>query len=609
MRTELRFLLAIGLMIVVLVGTNLLFPPIPPEDTGLQIDSTLVQQPQPATPDSQAEGEVPPVVPQVPETDLAGPAVEPAEGDTATADAEADTLAPSVPEQLIVVETPLYRLTFTTHGARLLSAELTGFESFTRPGAVQLVPDDEVATLGQRLLVAGDTVDMRRAPFEASAAAVEVSGGGAAETLRFTYDHPASDFGMEVAYTFVPDEYGIVVSGQVRGVDSGTLFTDLGSGVAFNEVNVEEESRLTAYVTNHIDRGIRAVPLRDVEGLQIDDGPFFWAVFKTKFFMFGALAGTEPDGSERLGGLLAAEHPVEQRASLTVTQPFGPEGRFAYRLYAGPQDFRRLSAHGQDLEDANPYGWKFMRPVIQPFTGLIITILNWMHDRFNLAYGWVLILFGVAMRVVFFPLYHRSMKAQLKNMAVQPLLQEIQKTHKDNPEKMQKELMKLYKEHGFNPLAGCLPMLLPWPVLVALFFVFQNTIELRGVPFLWLPDLSLADPYYILPIFLGLSMFLLQWVGFRSMDQVNPQMKMMMWFMPIFLVFIFFRLPSGLNLYYATANIATLPQQFWIANERKKARVEAPKPAAPVEPVEPEQPKNEERPPPRRRKKRTSRKR
>jgi YidC/Oxa1 family membrane protein insertase len=133
-------------------------------------------------------------------------------------------------------------------------------------------------------------------------------------------------------------------------------------------------------------------------------------------------------------------------------------------------------------------------------------------------------------------------------------------------------------------------MLLPWPVLVALFFVFQNTIELRGVSFLWLPDLSQADPYYILPAFLGLSMFLLQWVGFRSMDQINPQMKMMMWFMPIFLVFIFLRLPSGLNLYYATANIATLPQQFWIANERMKQRAKAPKGAAKAEPAESQAP-------------------
>jgi YidC/Oxa1 family membrane protein insertase len=137
-------------------------------------------------------------------------------------------------------------------------------------------------------------------------------------------------------------------------------------------------------------------------------------------------------------------------------------------------------------------------------------------------------------------------------------------------------MMKLYKEHGFNPLAGCLPMLLPWPVLIALFFVFQNTIELRGVPFLWLPDLSAPDPFFILPIFLGVSMFLLQWVSMRSMPQQNPQMKMMMYVMPIMMVVIFFNLASGLNLYYATANIATLPQQIWIAGERKKAQAKPP---------------------------------
>jgi YidC/Oxa1 family membrane protein insertase len=115
-------------------------------------------------------------------------------------------------------------------------------------------------------------------------------------------------------------------------------------------------------------------------------------------------------------------------------------------------------------------------------------------------------------------------------------------------------------------------MLLPWPVLIALFFVFQNTIELRGVPFLWLPDLSAKDPFYILPVILALSMFLMQWVSLRSLDTANQQMKMMMYIMPPMMLFIFANLASGLNLYYATANIATIPQQIWIMNERKKMK-------------------------------------
>jgi YidC/Oxa1 family membrane protein insertase len=213
-----------------------------------------------------------------------------------------------------------------------------------------------------------------------------------------------------------------------------------------------------------------------------------------------------------------------------------------------------------------------LRPVIQPFAAIITTILIYLHNQLGWGYGWVLILFGVMMRVVLFPLNQKAMRAQLRNTAVAPLVKEIQAKYKNDPDRQQKEMMRLYREHGFNPLAGCVPMLIPFPVLITLFFVFQNTIELRGVSFLWLPDLSAPDPLYLLPVFLGVSMFLLQWVSMRSMEQVNPQMKMMLWFMPIFMVFIFFRLASGLNLYYATANIATLPQQYWIAKERQKAR-------------------------------------
>lgn len=115
-------------------------------------------------------------------------------------------------------------------------------------------------------------------------------------------------------------------------------------------------------------------------------------------------------------------------------------------------------------------------------------------------------------------------------------------------------------------------MLIPYPVLITLFFVFENTIALRGVGFLWLSDLSRPDPLYILPIILGLSMFALQYLSARSTPTTNPQMKMMMWLMPPFMTFIFLRLASGLNLYYAATNLASLPQQIQIMNERRQMR-------------------------------------
>jgi YidC/Oxa1 family membrane protein insertase len=146
-------------------------------------------------------------------------------------------------------------------------------------------------------------------------------------------------------------------------------------------------------------------------------------------------------------------------------------------------------------------------------------------------------------------------------------------------------MMKLYKEHGFNPLAGCWPMLLPWPVLIALFFVFQNTIELRGATFLWLPDLSRPDPLYIIPVLMGLSMYGLSKVGQLGMEP-NPQMKMMLYIMPVMMTFLFLNFASGLNLYYAVSNIASIPQQWMLARERVRRTakpVVSTKPAAPPE--------------------------
>jgi len=241
-------------------------------------------------------------------------------------------------------------------------------------------------------------------------------------------------------------------------------------------------------------------------------------------------------------------------------------------MYLGPQEYSRLKALGNEFQEVNPYGWAFFRAVVRPFVGIIVAILNWAHNTLSIGYGWVLILFGIALRILLWPLNAKAMRAQIRNMAVQPLVKEIQTKYKDKPEQQQKELMRLYKEHGFNPVAGCLPMLLPWPILIALFFVFQNAIELRGVSFWWLPDLSAKDPYFILPVLLALSMFLIQWITYKSMPSDNPQMKLMMWFMPIFLGVIFLNFPSGLNLYYASMNVATLPQQILIANERKKVK-------------------------------------
>jgi YidC/Oxa1 family membrane protein insertase len=586
MNSEMRFVLAVVLMLGVLVGTNILFAPDPPPEPDPAAVPGQVDAPGPdpaevedptRAPGTDAPGQAAP--PRIPDMAPALPPLDQEDDPVAGLDLADELTDPAAAATDVVVAGPLYTYTFSTLGAQLTSARLNRWNSFTRPGPVELVGDDVEGLLGSRIVVGADTVDLRNLVFEVEPAEglTFTDESGPAE-VTFRYTHPDRPFSFEVRYTFDPGAYLIQVQGRVRGLERGLLVTDLGRGLAFNEVDTGDESRAMAYAVNHLQNGITSTEFRKIDGATVEEGPFFWAAVRSRYFVLVAMPAASPaieGGAEYLGGLIV--RPVtrvsdsdEPDAAFAVTQGLASGGTFSYRIFAGPQDYALLGALGNDLQEVNPVGWRFLRPLLRPFVAGIMWVLIFMHENLALGYGLVLILFGLLMRIVLFPLYHKAMKAQLKNMAVQPLLKEIQTKYKDNPEKLQKELMKLYKEHGFNPLAGCWPMLLPWPILIALFFVFQNTIELRGVPFAWLPDLSAKDPLFILPVLLGVSMFFLQWISMRTIEDLQPQMKMMMYVLPVVMVVIFANFPSGLNLYYLTANVATLPQSWWIANERKK---------------------------------------
>ncbi len=559
MSQEARFLLAITLMIVVLVTTNILFPPLPPEASGPSPgDSGPAEsaRPEPAGADE-----------AVPDINVIQPLEPPPGGGGVEGTG-------GVPRRTVVVEGPLYRFTFSNYGARLTSAQLLQFPSFTAEGPVELIPLDGPGALSIELRPerGEGSFDLRDLPFEVEPAeGIRLGAQDELQTVAFRYRHPSGELTVEAVYGFHPQSYEVRVTTNVVGLERGLLVTGLGTGLEYNEARQSEESRIMGYVTNHLREGIDSELLRDVDSDRVVEGPLRWSALKSKYFLIAMLPG-DGQGEQYLGGLIARPAPGEDRAEVAIAQSLGTTGSTSYRLFMGPQERNLLLSYGNELEEANPFGYRWMRIVVRPVVVVVMAILNFLHTQLSVGYGWVLIIFGVLMRIVLFPLNQKAMRAQMRNMSVQPLLQEIQKKYKDQPEKLQKEMMKLYKEHGFNPLAGCLPMLLPWPVLITLFFIFQNTIQLRGESFLWLPNLSAADPFYILPLLLGLSMWLMQWISLRSMPAPNPQMKMMMWLMPPMMTFIFMNFASGLNLYYVTANVATLPQTYWIAKERKKFR-------------------------------------
>ncbi|HEV8509822.1 MAG TPA: membrane protein insertase YidC [Gemmatimonadales bacterium] len=545
-----RVLLAVALMIIVAIAPSVIWPPKRPagRPDGRTADSTQVV---PRAADSNV------TVPRP----SGRPAVRPTQ--------RPDTAA----SRIIWVTSPLYRLGFSTRGARLVSAELLQYQSFAAGDSsqpVDLVPAGAAFLRHRLVLPGGDTVSLADWDFQPTpdAAGIVVYAGQGQKPLRFEAERRGSR--VTLAYDFVPDEYRFDVQGTVTGLGSSgaVLLVDLADGLRSVEKDslddfghygiVTKASKTERTDFSKLDPGERALL----------DGPFEWVGVKSKYFFTAALALEE--GQPTFGGAIAVGGPrtgkSATRASVTITMPVQPAGAFRYQVYAGPLDYRHLSRMGHSLDDANPYGGIF-RPIIQPVSIFVTNILLWMHERLSLAYGWVLILFGIIVRILLWPLNQKAMESGIRMQAVAPLLKETQDKYKGDPERLQREMLRIYKEHKVNPFGGCLPMLLPMPVLLALFFVFANTIAFRGVPFLWLPDLSRPDPFYIIPIVMGLSMFGLSKVGQIGVPP-NPQTKMMLYFMPIFLTVLFLNFASGLNLYYAAQNIFSIPQQYLIAKRR-----------------------------------------
>ena len=555
-----RFLLAVVLMITVMIVTNLLLPPPPPLHDGTTADSLGV-------PVTAADSQVAPGPPAVPDSGApAAAAASAATGDSASAPAAAD-----LPDDTIVVRSPLYAYEISARSGAITDARLLGFnvlQEGREDEAVRLAPPELPGLFTYRL-----RVGTREIPFSSLGFTVlpptdglELSEDGAPERLELT--HRGDGLGVEIAYTFDPDSYVIDVRMVVSGAgQTPNLFIALPRSLAMNEENVAEDERALAYVVNNSREGIISERLGSIKSEIVENGPLHWAAVKNKYFVAAALQ--HPETQTAFGGLIATPLPQENAAGMEATLLPGPDGTFAFRLYIGPQEPQRLAVLGNNFQDVNPFGWRAFRPILRPLGHAIQWALYGMHDLLGIGYGWVLILFGVLIRVALWPLNAKAMRSQMKNMEIQPKLKEIQAKYKDKPEQLQKEMLRLYKEEGFNPMGGCLPMLVPLPILITLFFVFQSTIAFRGVEFLWLPDLSRADPLYILPVLLGVSMFLMQWLSTRSMAEVNPQMKFMMYAMPIFMTVIFLNFASGLNLYYAAMNFASIPQQIQIARERR----------------------------------------
>ncbi|MBW3661027.1 MAG: membrane protein insertase YidC [Gemmatimonadetes bacterium] len=559
-----RVLLAFVLMALVLVASQWWYsrlspPPEPPApaDTTRVVEPDTAARPLAGRPDTAA---VPadtverPAVPADTAVALADTAVAP--GNRLLGGAEAP--------DAVVIETPLYRARLLPLGALLEQVELLRYPSFTSDtSAVLLVPADAVFL--RRAADLGDTRlrldDLTYAPSDTLLSLVE---GDSGRTLEFAWEGG----GRRIVHTyrFRPGSYVVDYRLSIGGQEEGVLVTGFSPRLQSNEKNPGDDYNQMRAVAR-VDGEILTRSAGDVdEGETVSlGGRIDWAGMKNKYFLAMLLA--PPDGAPLTAATFrGATGDSLPTLEVAVAAPL-TGGEAGYRLYLGPQEYRRLAALNEGLDDVNQYGWSWIRWMITPFAKWIVIIMIWLH-AFIPSYGLVLIVFGVMVRLVMWPLTVKSYRSIQAMQELQPEIQRIREQHKEDPQKMQQETMRLYREKKVNPLGGCLPNLLPMPILFALFFVFQSTIELRNQPFLWMADLSQPDPIYILPVFMGLTMY-----ASSKMMTTDPKMSAMTYVMPIVLTFVFLNLAAGLVLYYAFSNLLTFGQQYWM--RRGMQRTEA----------------------------------
>lgn len=235
--------------------------------------------------------------------------------------------------------------------------------------------------------------------------------------------------------------------------------------------------------------------------------------------------------------------------------------QYSFKVYVGPKGYAHLTDLGFDLEESVNFG-------LFSFLGkFVLKALQYFY-RVTGNYGWAIVLLTMCLQVFFFPLSLKSFKASLAMKKLQPQIKQIQTKYKGDSKRLNVELMNLYKTSGTNPFGGCLPMLLQIPVFWALFTTLRNAFELRGAPFiLWIKDLSVYDPFYVLPILMGIGMLVQQKFTAVSAD---PNQARMMMLMPIVFTFMFLKFPSGLVLYWFTNSLLTMAGQFMVMQKNKR---------------------------------------
>jgi len=491
-------------------------------------------------------------------------------------------------EKEIRIETPLYSGIFSTLGASVKSWQLKKYSdhngnpvSLLNNGAdnlvVQLATTNDSLNTGQLNFAIeyqfGDNITLQPNDDRELVFTKHLADG---KFIRKTYSLSGDEYAIRLKIEFV----------NLRDILQGySYLLSWHTGLAVTEPRpAEDMTYAMAYSLANKELEEFDIGSDEYKRGGSDDWPAQWAAVRNKYFTVAIIPQGQTAKGVRYDGRTTKfnDEVIHKSYRLDLAMPLERDRDFSqeFTVYIGPLDYDIVKSLDAGLESIMNFGWK----IIQPISKVVLWTFRFLNS-FIPNYGLVIVIFSILVKVILHPLTKKSYQSMQAMQTIQPEMTRLREKYANDAQKMNMEMMKLYKEHGVNPMGGCLPMVLQMPLLYALFIVFRSTIELRQAPFFgWINDLSAPDgiftlpfsiPLYgnlvcVLPIVMGATMFIQQ-----AMTMKDPKQKALVYMMPIIMTLAFNSFPSGLNLYYTLFNVWSILQQKYVptaAPEKKEKK-------------------------------------
>ncbi|EED70142.1 membrane protein insertase YidC [Comamonas testosteroni] len=480
------------------------------------------------------------------------------------ANAAGQPAAAVTPRQDVTVGSDVMRLTFDSEGGTLKHSELLKYSDTADDKKLMQVFEENAKRvyLGQTGLIGGN-FPTHKTPMTVMPGERELKDGQDSVQVRF---ESADQGGVKLVKTFTlkRGSYAVDVQHDVVNTGSAAVNPQLYMQLVRDGNKPEHESSFYSTFTGpavYTDaKKYHKVEFKDIESgkAEVDKASpnGFVAMVQHYFASAWLLAdGIQRDNFVRkVGDNLYA---VGMITPVGTVEP-GQTKTVSSRLFSGPQIEPMLEKLSPGLELVKDYGW--LTILAKP----LYWLLSELH-KFIGNWGWSIVALVVLLKIAFYWLNAKAYSSMAKMKAINPRIQEMRERLKDKPQQMQQEMMRIYREEKVNPMGGCLPIIIQIPVFMALYWVLQSSVEIRNAPWIgWIHDLSVPDPFFILPLLMTLSSLLQTALNPAPPD---PMQAKMMWIMPLMFSVMFFFFPSGLVLYWLTNNILSIAQQ-WIINKR-----------------------------------------